>query len=367
MTPHIVRGHWIHESYGQGRKLRRLQWIELFIRGPESAPFDSDFPVRRSSPIGCKKVKKPRNCWHCGYHVSVIGVSKQPRAEDRTMTRRIEQGKDMPACRAAMAAEVEALDADMTRRGHPAPPGTPQWSTRVRQADLYWVSRDMTALALDASTDMPAWTVAAALPCPTGLLMWAGPLPPVTCLTAYQASAAAPLTVRQPLRGVLWGVIGAQLQVILVLDDQATSVRVGNVVSVPLDGDGTSGAYAPACPEVGAVMALVGATWTLMAQPQVAERRRRDQSRRDVQRATRTGESTSPVTIVDLRPLRTQPATDRDGTGRRLHTRFLVRGHWRQQYHPSDHSHRPRWINSYLKGPEGAPLKTTDTVRVWRR
>ncbi|MES8350251.1 hypothetical protein U6T76_12335, partial [Cutibacterium acnes] len=140
-----------------------------------------------------------------------------------------------------------------------------------------------------------------------------------------------------------------------------------NVVSVPLDGDGTSGAYAPACPEVGAVMALVGATWTLMAQPQVAERRRRDQSRRDVQRATRTGESTSPVTIVDLRPLRTQPATDRDGTGRRLHTRFLVRGHWRQQYHPSDHSHRPRWINSYLKGPEGAPLKTTDTVRVWRR
>ena len=106
-----------------------------------------------------------------------------------------------------MAAEVEALDADMTRRGHPAPPGTPQWSTRVRQADLYWVSRDMTALALDASTDMPAWTVAAALPCPTGLLMWAGPLPPVTCLTAYQASAAAPLTVRQPLRGVLWGVI----------------------------------------------------------------------------------------------------------------------------------------------------------------
>ena len=118
---------------------------------------------------------------------------------------------------------------------------------------------------------------------------------------------------------------------------------------------------------VGAVMALIGATWTLMAQPQVTERRRRDQSRRDVQRAARTGESTSPVTIVDLRPLRTQPVTDRDETGRRLHTRFLVRGHWRQQYHPSDHSHRPRWINSYLKGPKGAPLKTTDTIRVWRR
>ena len=87
------------------------------------------------------------------------------------MTRRIEQAKDMPTCRAVIAAELEDLDADMTRRGHPAPPGTPQWSTRARQADLYWVSRDMTALALDASTDMPAWTVAAALPCPTGLLL----------------------------------------------------------------------------------------------------------------------------------------------------------------------------------------------------
>ena len=140
----------------------------------------------------------------------------------------------MPTCRAVIAAELEDLDADMTRRGHPAPPGTPQWSTRARQADLYWVSRDMTALALDASTDMPAWTVAAALPCPTGLLTWAGPLPPVTALTAYRASATSPMTVYRPLRGVLWDVIDTQLQVILVLDDQTTSVRVGNVVNLSL-------------------------------------------------------------------------------------------------------------------------------------
>ena len=54
-------------------------------------------------------------------------------------------------------------------------------------------------------------------------------------------------------------------------------------------------------------------------------------------------------------------------TGRHLKVRHVVRGHWRQQYHPSDHSHRPKWIPSYLKGPEGAPLHLTQQVMVWRR
>ena len=38
-TRHVVRGHWTHQPYGPGRKLRRLQWIAPFIRGPEGAPF----------------------------------------------------------------------------------------------------------------------------------------------------------------------------------------------------------------------------------------------------------------------------------------------------------------------------------------
>lgn len=38
-TRHVVRGHWTHQPYGPGRKLRRLQWVAPFIRGPEGAPF----------------------------------------------------------------------------------------------------------------------------------------------------------------------------------------------------------------------------------------------------------------------------------------------------------------------------------------
>jgi len=38
--------------------------------------------------------------------------------------------------------------------------------------------------------------------------------------------------------------------------------------------------------------------------------------------------------------------------------RWLVRGHWRQQYFPSSNTHAPVWISPYVKGPEDKPFKT---------
>jgi len=38
--------------------------------------------------------------------------------------------------------------------------------------------------------------------------------------------------------------------------------------------------------------------------------------------------------------------------------RWMVRGHWRQQWFASDQSHRPIWITPYIKGPDDKPLKT---------
>lgn len=35
---HVVRGHWTHQPHGKGRALRRLQWIDDYIRGPQDAP-----------------------------------------------------------------------------------------------------------------------------------------------------------------------------------------------------------------------------------------------------------------------------------------------------------------------------------------
>jgi hypothetical protein len=37
--------------------------------------------------------------------------------------------------------------------------------------------------------------------------------------------------------------------------------------------------------------------------------------------------------------------------------RWIVRGHWRQQFYPSKHTNQPIWITPYVKGPEDKPLK----------
>jgi hypothetical protein len=42
---------------------------------------------------------------------------------------------------------------------------------------------------------------------------------------------------------------------------------------------------------------------------------------------------------------------------REYHQRWIVRGHWRQQWYPSLNSNRPKWIAPYVKGPADAPLK----------
>lgn len=35
---HVVRGHWTHQPHGKGRALRRLQWVDDYIRGPQGVP-----------------------------------------------------------------------------------------------------------------------------------------------------------------------------------------------------------------------------------------------------------------------------------------------------------------------------------------
>lgn len=41
---------------------------------------------------------------------------------------------------------------------------------------------------------------------------------------------------------------------------------------------------------------------------------------------------------------------------REFHHRWIVRGHWRQQWYPSIEDHRPVWIMPHVKGPDDAPL-----------
>ena len=42
--------------------------------------------------------------------------------------------------------------------------------------------------------------------------------------------------------------------------------------------------------------------------------------------------------------------------------RWLVSGHWRNQWYPSEGVRRPIWIDAFVKGPSDAPLLVRPTV-----
>lgn len=107
-----------------------------------------------------------------------------------------------------------------------------------------------------------------------------------------------------------------------------------------------------------------------MTTPTTATRSRLDgRTGRGASGRTRPGDV---VTVIDLRPMRTvtDPADNSDstGSGRKLRHRHLVRGHWtRQSYGPGRQLRRLQWVDSYIRGPQGAPLTITETVYAWRR
>lgn len=237
-------------------------------------------------------------------------------------------------------------------------------------ADLYWVSSEMTAVAFDGAVDLPEWSAATSAPSPVGMLAWQGQLPPMTRVDRLDPG--------QPhealLRAMTWSRVRGEVRIMLLTAPDAGSVQIPLVsfasYSLPLLEPAIPEPLAlKRIPELAGVTALIGATWIMMQQPSVAVQRPARVSRRDLETADKLGVSRPLVRVVDLRPMRTTPTTGsgtEDPNRRRLKVRHIVRGHWRQHYYPSDRSHRPRWIASYIKGPQEAPLHLTEPIMTWR-
>ncbi len=74
-------------------------------------------------------------------------------------------------------------------------------------------------------------------------------------------------------------------------------------------------------------------------------------------RAERMKESLPPlIKVVTLRRLESDRKAD---TTRDVdwHWQWEVRGHWRNQYYPSESIHKPVFVESYVKGPSDKPFK----------
>lgn len=103
--------------------------------------------------------------------------------------------------------------------------------------------------------------------------------------------------------------------------------------------------------------------WTLMQQP-LAEIGDLTPARAQRKRAQRIDQAAGPIVIVTLR--RTAHKSNGEANVEWSH-RWMVRGHWRRQWHPRLQAHRPIWINEHVKGPDDKPLVVQDKVIAWRR
>ena len=120
-----------------------------------------------------------------------------------------------------------------------------------------------------------------------------------------------------------------------------------------------------------ALQRTILATWLLMGQTLTRSEQMTAPraARRRIERLDPVLDPT--VRYIDLRRARTEPS-DRpdDGIGnsaREYRHRWIVRGHWRNQYYPSRGDHRPIWIDPHFAGPQDKPLLGGERVNVLRR
>ncbi|TDC88125.1 hypothetical protein E1161_24325 [Saccharopolyspora aridisoli] len=107
---------------------------------------------------------------------------------------------------------------------------------------------------------------------------------------------------------------------------------------------------------------VVRATWLLITQPGVTSVDEHPLPRNIRRRAAREGYNPNAVRVVRIRDRADTPVSE--GAGRNYQVRWTVRGHWRNQWYASREEHRPVWINPHVKGPADAPLRNGQTVHL---
>lgn len=285
----------------------------------------------------------------------------------------------------AVLADLEAEEAEY---GDRPPPGSPRRRVADRRrliaeqtrelpllddAYLYWVTKSMTDLVVNAADTLPEWTPDAALPSQHGFLCWerpAGHIPaldmtggPVTW-DAFWWSPCIPDDAQAEAYGWPAGTPAIELR-LLTRDDGVLRIVRSGVLFAP---DQPRTAEAEDSDEADPLMAVVGSCWLLMGTARVVESRplHAGHSGNGVERP---GAGSSLVQIVDLRaPARsTDPDHAGSGTGPNWKSRWWVGAHWRQQAcGPQRSQRKPIFIAPHIKGPDGLPLVNRPRVNVVR-
>lgn len=256
----------------------------------------------------------------------------------------------------------------------------------VEESTLIWVSGPMMRVALDSSQDVPALNDTDC-PAECGLLVFQDPLPAVDTTTwgglDLRDGQRTDVAYTDPVAvdAIAWHLHGGHLDVSLMcrpsrlplplFPDQSPDLvpYAGLACEIPAVFDGVQAVnrdgefldHATLGP-----LAFLSAAWVLMMTPSAASRTRIDVG--TGRPATASTPMPAVVTVVDLRPLRHAQVEDPEDTGRHLTRQHVVRGHWTHQpYGKGREYRRVQWIDSYIRGPEGAPLDERTLVYQWRR
>ncbi|MFF1444167.1 hypothetical protein [Streptomyces sp. NPDC058295] len=258
-------------------------------------------------------------------------------------------------------------------------PGFDALAANLEAADLYWVQEDMAALSMHAGEKLAAASWATTdRPSPSGLLYWQGG---IGHMDGYGVQIPVEACAWGPHQGemMLWllmsrdrlaAVTEANKQFTLLTDEIPPLVPVFGS-TIPITADPLSMLELESELPVPIVSALASA-WLLMQQPLLIDRTRERADKPTARAYTRDGLPAPDVTVVDLRRQYTPQDRDPDAgsDGRRYRHRWIVSGHWRE-YRSDRYSAETRaskqWIPSHVKGPDGAPLLSTEKVNVWRR
>lgn len=258
-------------------------------------------------------------------------------------------------------------------------PGLDALAVNLEAADLFWVQQDMAALAMHAGEQLAAarWATVDR-PSPCGLLYW-----------QHGIGHMDGHGVEIPIEACVWGPHDGEMMLWLLMSrDRMVSVVDAHKKFVLLTDE-----IPPLVPVFGStlpvtaeplpmveidselpvpIVAALASAWLLMQQPLLIDRTRERADKPTARAYARDGLPAPEVTVVDLRRQYT-PQDQDPGSGegsRHYRYRWVVSGHWRE-YRSERYSEETRaskrWIPSHVKGPDGAPLLSTEKVNVWRR
>lgn len=240
---------------------------------------------------------------------------------------------------------------------------------------LFWASRDVVAATLDASQQLPD-VFSGVVPARQGVMLLGRSLPDI--------EVPVPGVTPSPMIGVdaiVWGVTGSGLVVSLyaraehlpdgltVGKDRVASLGGASIHCVVVEGEviiNSEDLDSLGRPAIQHVSRWLCAAWSMMREPHVIQAHNLDTATGGV--AQSSTDPAQQVRVLDIRPPTHKPGAEIDpSTGRQYHHRWVVRGHWRnQRVGAKGGQRRLTWIPSHIKGPKGAPLKTTETVWTWR-